>query len=85
MSGDQLQERARRQPFQPFRLILTTGATDDIRHPDLIMVGRRSAVLGIAKNPEAARYDIATQVDLLQVVAFEAVPASPVSPKGPAS
>jgi hypothetical protein len=85
MSGDELQEPARRQPFQPFRLILTTGATYDIRHPDLIMVGRRSAVIGIAKNPEAARYDIATQIDLLHGVAFEDVPASAVSPNRPAS
>jgi hypothetical protein len=85
MSSEELQERARRQPFQPFRVILTTGATYDIRHPDLIMVGRRSAIIGVTKNPEATRYDIATQVDLLHVVGVEELPTSTMTPSGPAS
>src|SRR5689334_4533968 len=41
MTQEELHEAARHQPFEPFRLILTTGATFDIHHPDLIMVGRR--------------------------------------------
>ena len=85
MTGEELRERARRQPFQPFRVILTTGAAYDIRHPDLIMVGRRSAVIGVTKNPEATRYDIATQVDLLHVVGFEDISNSPTAPNSPAS
>ncbi len=85
MSGEELQERARRQPFQPFRVILTTGATYDIRHSDLIMVGRRSATIGVTKNPEATRYDIATQVDLLHVVGVEDISATTMTPNGPAS
>lgn len=85
MSSEELQERARRQPFQPFRVILTTGATYDIRHPDLIMVGRRSAIIGVTKNPEATRYDIATQVDLLHVVGVEEIPSSTSAPNGPPS
>jgi hypothetical protein len=83
VTADELQERARRQPFHPFRVILTTGARYDIRHPDLIMVGRRSAAIGVTKNPEATRYDIVTQVDLLHVVGFEDIPTTPAPPQGP--
>jgi hypothetical protein len=76
MSGEELQERARRQPFQPFRVILMTGATYDICHPDLTMVGRRSAALGVTKDPEATQHDIATQVDLFRVVGVEEITPS---------
>jgi len=34
-------------PAFPAVSILTTGEGYDIRHPDLIMVGRRSVIIGI--------------------------------------
>jgi len=73
MTYQDLPEAARRQPFEPFRLILTTGAAYDIRHPDLIMVGRRSAVIGIVEDGGAA-YDRTIKVDLLHVVGIEELP-----------
>jgi len=79
MTHDELREAARRQPFEPFRLILTTGATYEIRHPDLIMVGRRSAIIGVTKDPEGTAYDRTIRVDLLHVVGIEDLPLSPSS------
>ena len=79
MTQDDLQEYARRQPFEPFRVTLTTGATYDIRHPDLIMVGRRSAVIGITTDPTGTAYDRTFKVDLLHIVGAEELPASPPS------
>jgi len=76
MTHEELREAARRQPFQPFRLILTTGDAYDIRHPDLIMVGRRSAVIGVANTPTAAVYDRTVKVDLLHVVGIEDLSSS---------
>ena len=82
MTQDELREWARRQPFVPFRVILTTGAAYDIRHPDLIMVGRRSATLGVTTRPERTAYDTALQVDLLHVVAIEEIPRPAPGPNG---
>lgn len=75
MTHEELQEAARRQPFEPFRLILTTGASYDIRHPDLIMVGRRSALGGVTNDPGSAAYDRTNKVDLMHVVGIEELPA----------
>jgi hypothetical protein len=75
MTSEELQTKARRQPFEPFRVILTTGATYDIRHPDLIMVGRRSAIIGVTKRPDGTVYENTMQVDLLHVVGVESIPA----------
>lgn len=86
MTQAELHDAARRQPFAPFRVILTTGAPFDIRHPDLIMVGKRSAVLGIANDPQATAYERTLQVDLLHVVGIEELPVtSPPSTNGPAA
>jgi hypothetical protein len=83
MTQKDLQDAAHRQPFEPFRVILTTGATYDIRHPDLIMVGRRAAVIGITNEPGATAFDRTLKVDLLHVVGTEELPSTPSSKNGP--
>jgi len=47
-------ELLRRRPFEPFRLYLSDGATFDVRHPELAMVGRSTVLVGIpaADSPE---------------------------------
>jgi hypothetical protein len=82
MNHEELHELARRQPFRPFRLHLSTGATHDIRHPDLIMVGRRSAVIGVTNQPERTVYDRTFIVDLLHVVGAEEMETTPRSSNG---
>jgi hypothetical protein len=76
MTHEEVHEAARRQPFEPFRLILTTGAAYDIRHPDLIMVGRRSAIVGVTNEANGAVYDRTIKVDLLHVVGIEELPVT---------
>jgi len=86
MTQNELHDAARRQPFKPFRVVLTTGAAYDVFHPDLIMVGQRSVTLGIAKDPGGTVYDRIFQVDLLHVVGIEELPpAPPPSSNGPAT
>jgi hypothetical protein len=84
MTQEELQAFARGQPFRPFRVVITTGQTFDVRHPDLIMVGRRSVVLGITNDPAGAAYDRTYQVDLLHVVGVEELPV-PSAPSGSGS
>lgn len=83
MTQQELQDAARRQPFEPFRVVVTTGAIYDVRYPDLILVGRRSVILGITNEPDGTAYDRTIKVDLLHVVGIEELPASP-SANGPA-
>lgn len=84
MTQEELQDAARRQPFRSFRLVLTTGETFDVRHPDLIMVGRRSAVIGITNEPGGTAYDRTFKVDLFHIVGIEELSvSSPPSSNGP--
>ena len=84
MTREELQETVHRRPFQPFRVVLTTGDAYDIRHPDLIMVGRRSVVIGITNQPESTVYDRSFTVDLLHVVGIQTLPAQASAANGPA-
>jgi len=85
MTQEELRAAVHKQPFEPFRVVLTTGTTYDIRRPDLIMVGQRSAIIGMTNNPEATAYDRTIKVDLLHIVAIEELPVPPPSANGTAS
>ena len=85
MTQEELQEAVHRRPFLPFRVVLTTGETFDIRHPDLIMVGRASAILGITNDPTTTAFDRTFRVDLLHIVGVQDLPVQSPSPNGPAA
>jgi hypothetical protein len=39
-------------PFRPFRLLMNSGRTYEVRHPEMIRVGRDTALLFHATDPE---------------------------------
>jgi hypothetical protein len=45
MRPDDLLFWMRAAPFRPFRLHLVGGRSDDIRHPEMLRVGRTSAIV----------------------------------------
>jgi hypothetical protein len=57
----------------------------DIRHPDLIMVGRRAAVIGITNEPGGAAFDRTIKVDLLHGGGIKELPGVPPSQNGPST
>ncbi len=51
MPPEDLEKKIRQRPFRPFRMFLTGGTVYDVRHPELLLLGRRSLVLGLASDP----------------------------------
>lgn len=76
MTRADMLSRARQKPFRPFRLIVSEGGVYDVRHPEWIMVGRDSVVIGQAKDPAQDFYDSTVMVDLIHVVRMEPLEAS---------
>lgn len=77
MRPEDLHEYLRRKPFCPFRITLTDGRTFDIRHPELIMVGRTSAEIGIPSSRyEYPTFDRRVSISLLHVMQMELLPQS---------
>ena len=50
MDQDEFNEFVRRKPFRPYRIALSSGATFDIVHPDMAVVGFGSIIIGIAED-----------------------------------
>jgi len=83
MTREDLVEHVRRSPFVPIRITLTTGRTFDVYHPDMIMVGRRDAVIGVTRDPADIFYERAVYTDLFHIVTVEPLPPpTPVSSDG---
>ena len=71
MSFDDLRELTQRRPFVGLRLYTSDGNQLDVRHPEMIIVGRRSVAVGL---PATAGDNIADRVallDLLHIVRAE--------------
>jgi hypothetical protein len=79
MAPEDLRDLLRKQPFEPFRLVMTDGVGLDVRHPDLLWVGRRIAMVGLTGEPGQTFFERAVQVDLLHVIRIEPLQSAPQS------
>jgi hypothetical protein len=73
MPLEDVEKRLRQRPFAPFRKYLNDGAVYEVMHPELVLLGRRSLVLGLTADPQATVYDRTVDVDLLHIVRMENV------------
>jgi hypothetical protein len=80
MSPEELRDSIRQKPFEPFRIVLTDGVGYDVRHPDLLWVGQRTAYVGLTGEPGQTFFDRAVKVDLLHVVRVEPLESKPSPP-----
>jgi hypothetical protein len=76
MQFEDLARRVQARPFVPFRMYLTDGSIYDLRHPELIMLGKRTTVVGVTSNPQQKHFDHLVDVDLLHIVRVEAIEAA---------
>ncbi len=68
------------RPFQPFRLVMSSGQSYEVRHPEMAMLTKTSILVGIdeADDGVPAEFKICS---LLHVTSIEPVTA-PAGPKG---
>jgi len=87
MRREELIEAIKPAPFRPFRLYLSEGGIFDIRDPEMLMVTRHSAIIGIVERQENGNSgegypDITrtTRVDLLHVTRIEELQGKAAGP-----
>jgi hypothetical protein len=73
MTRSDLARRVKQRPFVPFRLVMPDTAYE-IRHPDFIMIGRDSVVIGLPGEPEQDFYETSVLVDLFHILRLEPIP-----------
>ena len=54
MTAETFKEILARQPFEPFRVVMSSGESYNIMHPEMVFVTARSLILAI---PDASRAD----------------------------
>ena len=52
MRPDDIRSHLRKQPFEPFRVFMSDGATYDVRHPELAAIRRTELVIGLDQSDE---------------------------------
>ncbi len=50
MDADELYRKVREHPFEAFRIHVSDGKAYDVKHPEQIMVGRRSSYVGLGNG-----------------------------------
>ena len=80
MNVDDLLAQLRRRPFVPFRLVMTDGTTYQVSHPDFVMPGRRSVVIGYPDERRPgliSRFDVVSYLHVMRLE-FESADAPAV-------
>jgi hypothetical protein len=78
--AEDLHARLRQQPYRPFRIHTSEGLQFDIRHPDLVFVGRHDLMVGFAAPDNPGIYDRVVRVALVHIVAIEELSPNVPSP-----
>lgn len=78
MTVQTFRELLAQKPFKAFRLVMSSGQTYDVRHPEMAWLTRASILVGLDQTDEGvpAEFKICS---LLHVTAVE--PLSPVEPR----
>ena len=80
MAPSELAAVVQAQPFEPFRLVMSSGSTYDVDSPFRIMVGNRYVHIGVLANPGDIYPDHTIRLDLLHVT--ELVPLTQPKQQG---
>lgn len=75
----------RQRPFVPFRVHVTDGSSYEVRHPEMLMPGARSVIIGLTvPNQLPPVYESWVIVDLIHITRLEPLPI-PATPNGQGS
>lgn len=76
MTVQTFRELLTRRPFQPFQLVMSSGQTYEVRHPEVALLTRTSILVGVDESDDGipAEFKICS---LLHVTAVEPLPSGP--------
>jgi hypothetical protein len=69
-------KRVHTQPFLPLRIVTSSGESFEVRHSDLIMVGRRFVEVGTASDGNPGVFEQVNRVSVMHITALEDLPAN---------
>ena len=79
ISANDIQARLRQLPFVPFRIETSSGQAYDVSHPDLVQVGSRSLIIGLANIDDPNQFQTASRVPVIHVIDLRDLPNAAAS------
>ena len=76
MPPEELRNHLRQRPFLPLRIHLSDGRVFEVRHPDLVWVGRHVAVVGILEPGPEPYLEKHETIALVHIVSLEPLSAA---------
>ncbi len=78
MAPQDLESELNKEPFQPFRIVTTTGKTCDITITDrpLLLIGKRTVIIGLRVSETDPYVDRHEVVSWVHIVRLEPIPTS---------
>ena len=73
MRSDDMLFWTRAAPFRPFRVFLNSGRSYEIRHPELLRIGRTSMIFFSVRGGPDDPYDRAEMVSLVLIERIEPI------------
>ncbi|MEK6643907.1 MAG: hypothetical protein AABZ08_08360 [Planctomycetota bacterium] len=59
MRANEILKHTKKEPFRPFRVFVSEGATYDIRHPEMILVTQTEIAVAINRNGGEVPFEMA--------------------------
>ena len=78
MTPEEIRNWIRLTPFLPFRICVTDGAFFDIRHPEVVSVGRSIVRVGVSSGTSGRPLSRSIALSILHIIRVE--PIEEVSP-----
>jgi hypothetical protein len=71
MNADDLLAYVRKRPFEPFRIVFSDGTAYDIRHPEMVLPGKRTVAIGITASSGPPLAEQIVTASLIHIVRLE--------------
>jgi hypothetical protein len=79
MTGREIQAFVDAEPFQPFRIHMASGRTFDVRHPEMIRIGRTSVTVFAFSQDDERFYERVEMLGLLRIQSISVLDTSVAS------
>ena len=71
MRPEDVREHLAKQPFEPFRIFMSDGATFDVRHQDMCLIGRSAVQVVIPDTRRSWMYERLAHCALMHITRIE--------------
>jgi hypothetical protein len=76
MRAEDLLHWNRAVPFKPYRIRMNSGRTFDVMHPEMLMIGRTTAIVSTMFHGPGEPYDRIEMISMVLIESVEPIPST---------